>query len=94
VIAAMEWAALERDADVVNLSLGSVPTDGTDPASQAIDSLTEASGALFVVASGNSGTGAVSLKARAWDGDGNRTEQTLMRAYGLREAAEDDDDSD
>jgi hypothetical protein len=52
VIDAMEWAAT-NGADIINLSLGSDPTDGTDPASQAVDALTEQTGALFVIASGN-----------------------------------------
>ena len=52
VIAGMEWAA-ESGADVINLSLGSGPTDGTDPASQAVDELSAETGALFVIATGN-----------------------------------------
>jgi hypothetical protein len=43
-------------------------------------------------------TGAVSLKAEAWDVAGNRVEQTLERAYFLREGGggdnDDDDDDD
>ncbi|MFI9007792.1 S8 family serine peptidase [Actinosynnema sp. NPDC053489] len=55
VIAGMEWAAA-AGADVVNLSLGgSTRTDGTDPVSLAVNRLTRASGALFVVSAGNSG---------------------------------------
>ncbi|MFC6087786.1 S8 family serine peptidase [Saccharothrix lopnurensis] len=55
IIAGMEWAASAR-ADVVNMSLGtSWPTDGTDPMSLAVERLTERSGALFVVAAGNTG---------------------------------------
>ncbi len=54
VIAGMEWAA--GRAGVVNLSLGGWdPSDGTDPLSLALDALTEQTGALFVVAAGNSG---------------------------------------
>lgn len=53
----MEWAA-HAGAGVVNLSLGSDPTDGTDPASQAIDALSEETGTLFVVAAGNDFTDA------------------------------------
>jgi subtilisin family serine protease len=52
VIAGMEWAA-HAGADIINLSLGSAPTDGTDPASMAIETLTAQTGALFVVAAGN-----------------------------------------
>jgi subtilisin family serine protease len=54
IIAGMEWAAPQ--ADVVNMSLGSdLPSDGSDPLSQAVDNLTEQHGALFVLAAGNSG---------------------------------------
>ncbi|WP_240760196.1 S8 family serine peptidase, partial [Phytoactinopolyspora endophytica] len=52
IIAGMEWAVAEG-ADVVNLSLGGCATDGSDPMAEAINTLTEQSGALFVVASGN-----------------------------------------
>ncbi|WP_432943516.1 S8 family serine peptidase [Kribbella sp. CA-253562] len=54
IIAGMEWAVAEG-AKVVNMSLGGGPTDGTDPMSQAINDITAASGALFVVAAGNEG---------------------------------------
>ncbi|MEU4743250.1 S8 family serine peptidase [Actinosynnema sp. NPDC023658] len=56
IIAGMRWAAAEVGADVVNLSLGSGPTDGTDPASQAVNTLSERYGTLFVVAAGNYGS--------------------------------------
>jgi subtilisin family serine protease len=52
VIEGMEWAA-GQGADIVNLSLSSAATDGTDPASLAVDALTEQTGTLFVVATGN-----------------------------------------
>lgn len=55
IIAGMEWAA-GHGVTAVNLSLGSdQPSDGTDPLSQAVNSLTASSGTLFVVAAGNSG---------------------------------------
>ena len=55
IIAGMEWAA-GSGAQVVNMSLGSdAPSDGTDPLSQAVNELTARTGALFVIASGNSG---------------------------------------
>ncbi|WP_329505168.1 S8 family serine peptidase [Streptomyces chiangmaiensis] len=55
IIAGMEWATAEH-AKVVNMSLGAdVQTDGTDPLSQAVDNLTASTGALFVIAAGNSG---------------------------------------
>jgi subtilisin family serine protease len=64
LIAAMEWAAIEQDADVVNMSLGSqVASDGSDPASQAVNNLTASTGTLFVVAAGNLGPGASTISA-------------------------------
>ncbi|GAB1516022.1 S8 family serine peptidase [Actinophytocola sp. KF-1] len=54
VLAGMEWAA-RSGADVVNMSLGGDPTDGSDPLSQAVDALTAETGTLFVVSAGNSG---------------------------------------
>ncbi|MFD4636085.1 S8 family serine peptidase [Lentzea sp. NPDC058436] len=55
IIAGMEWAA-SSGAQVINMSLGSdAPSDGTDPLSQAVNRLTAQTGALFVIASGNSG---------------------------------------
>jgi subtilisin family serine protease len=57
IIAGMEWA-VAQGADVVSMSLGTPwPTDGTDPMSRAVNRLTRESGALFVVAAGNSGPG-------------------------------------
>jgi subtilisin family serine protease len=56
VIDGMEWAA-EQGADILNLSLG-VPgsyTDGTDPASLAVDALSAQYGLLAVAAAGNEG---------------------------------------
>jgi subtilisin family serine protease len=62
VIAAMEWAVREQDADLVNMSLGTmVPSNGMDPASQAVDNLTAETGALFVVAAGNLGPAASTI---------------------------------
>jgi subtilisin family serine protease len=55
VIEGMEWAAAQG-ADVVNMSLGFTnSSDGTDPASVAVDELTRRYGTLFVVAAGNFG---------------------------------------
>ncbi|MCO8274731.1 S8 family serine peptidase [Actinoplanes sp. TRM 88003] len=55
IIAGMEWAARERKAKIVSMSLGGGPTDGTDPMSQAVNRLSAETGALFVIAAGNSG---------------------------------------
>jgi hypothetical protein len=54
IIAGMQWAA-EQGARVVNMSLGGYAGDGTDPMSLALNDLSTSSGALFVVAAGNSG---------------------------------------
>ncbi|MGW2930411.1 S8 family serine peptidase [Streptomyces sp. NPDC001156] len=63
IIEGMEWATAEH-AKVVNMSLGAdVPTDGTDPLSQAVDNLTASTGTLFVVAAGNSGPGQYTVGA-------------------------------
>jgi subtilisin family serine protease len=62
VIAGMEWAAAQG-ADIVNLSLGTRATDADDPVTMSLNSLTESSGALFVVAAGNSGPGQVSVES-------------------------------
>ncbi|MEU2357464.1 S8 family serine peptidase [Streptomyces misionensis] len=56
IIAGMEWAARDVHARIVSMSLGSTePSDGTDPMAQAVDSLSRETGALFVVAAGNTG---------------------------------------
>lgn len=56
MIAGMEWAA-QQGADVTNISIGGTVTDGSDPLSQAVDSLTDEYGTLFVVSAGNDGSG-------------------------------------
>ncbi|WP_433824577.1 S8 family serine peptidase [Actinoplanes sp. CA-015351] len=55
IIAGMEWAARDRKAKVISMSLGGSPTDGTDPMSAAVNALSAETGALFVIAAGNSG---------------------------------------
>ncbi|GGU14394.1 S8 family serine peptidase [Lentzea flava] len=63
IIAGMEWAATK--AKVINMSLGSPwPDEGFDPMSLALNRITAQTGALFVVAAGNSG-GAVGSPASA-----------------------------
>jgi hypothetical protein len=56
IIDAMEWAAAQG-ADVINMSLGvrGDYTDGTDPGSLAVDSISERYDTLVVVAAGNDG---------------------------------------
>ncbi|MGY3845011.1 S8 family serine peptidase [Streptomyces hydrogenans] len=56
IIAGMEWAAKDVDAKIVSMSLGSQEgSDGTDPMAQAVNTLSAETGALFVIAAGNSG---------------------------------------
>ncbi|WP_240657846.1 S8 family serine peptidase [Streptomyces populi] len=65
VMAGMQWAA-ESGADVVNMSLGdSYPTDGSDPMSQTVDTLSEQYGTLFVIAAGNAGPESISAPGAA-----------------------------
>jgi subtilisin family serine protease len=55
VIAGMQWAAAQG-ARVISMSLGGTdPSDGTDPMSLAVDQLSAQTGALFVIAAGNTG---------------------------------------
>ncbi|WP_394619638.1 S8 family serine peptidase [Lentzea sp. JNUCC 0626] len=67
VLAGMEWAATEARAKVINMSLGNqMPSDGTDPLSQAVNRLSAQTGALFVIAAGNEGgSGSVSAPGAA-----------------------------
>nr|WP_239531361.1 S8 family serine peptidase [Micromonospora sp. PPF5-6] len=68
ILAGMEWAAVEKDADVVNLSLGGWNTPEIDPLEQAVQTLTAQTGTLFVIAAGNDGAdGSVSSPATADD---------------------------
>ncbi|MET8772695.1 S8 family serine peptidase [Streptomyces sp. NPDC004658] len=56
IIAGMEWAARDVHARIVSMSLGSTEaSDGTDPMAQAVNTLSQETGALFVVAAGNTG---------------------------------------
>ncbi|MFF3888774.1 S8 family serine peptidase [Streptomyces sp. NPDC001914] len=56
IIAGMEWAARDVHARIVSMSLGSTePSDGTDPMAAAVDTLSKETGALFVIAAGNTG---------------------------------------
>ncbi|MEW2503877.1 S8 family serine peptidase [Amycolatopsis sp. NPDC047767] len=67
ILAGMEWAAVDEHAKIINMSLGTQePSDGTDPMSQAVDRLSAQTGALFVIAAGNtSGAGTVSSPGAA-----------------------------
>jgi subtilisin family serine protease len=54
IIAGMEWAA-DSGADIVSMSLGGTASGPSDPLSETVDELSASTGALFVIASGNSG---------------------------------------
>ncbi|MEV4018269.1 S8 family serine peptidase [Nonomuraea angiospora] len=54
ILAGMQWAA-EQGARVVNLSLGGPDTPGIDPLEEAVQTLSERYGTLFVAAAGNFG---------------------------------------
>ncbi len=62
VLAGMVWA-VDHHADVVNMSLGGDPDDGSNPLSQAVDDLSESSDTLFVIAAGNNGPDASTVTA-------------------------------
>ncbi|MEV3933104.1 S8 family serine peptidase [Streptomyces sp. NPDC049944] len=97
IIEAMEWAKAEG-ADVVSMSLGSsIPDDGTDPMSQAVDALSADGGPLFVVAAGNAyGAGTIgspgsaesALTIAAVDKQDGRADFSsmgpLVRSHGLK----------
>ncbi|MFF0143200.1 S8 family serine peptidase [Streptomyces sp. NPDC005227] len=63
ILAGMEWAARDQHAKIVSMSLGGDPSDGTDPLSQAVNQLSQETGALFVIAGGNSGPEAYTIGA-------------------------------
>ncbi|GGT42518.1 peptidase [Streptomyces chromofuscus] len=55
ILEGMEWA-VAQDADIVSMSLGiGGASDGSDPLSQAVETLSADGGPLFVVAAGNDG---------------------------------------
>ncbi|WP_326656948.1 S8 family serine peptidase [Streptomyces sp. NBC_00385] len=97
IIEAMEWAKAEG-ADVVSMSLGSsIPDDGTDPMSQAVNALSADGGPLYVIAAGNAyGAGTIgspgsadkALTIAAVDKQDGRADFSsmgpLVRSYGLK----------
>ncbi|SMC85326.1 S8 family serine peptidase [Kibdelosporangium aridum] len=56
ILEGMQWAA-DSGAEVVNMSLGGDPSDGTDPVETALNRISAEKGILFVVAAGNHGPG-------------------------------------
>ena len=65
VIAGMEWAATDQDADVINMSINGGVTDGTDLVSQSLNTLSEQENALFVTSAGNFGGSPESVETPA-----------------------------
>jgi subtilase family protein len=55
VLDALNWAAAEQHAKVVNMSFGAPDSPGIDPLEQAVNTLTAKYGTLFVSGAGNSG---------------------------------------
>jgi subtilisin family serine protease len=54
ILAGMQWAA-EQGAHVINMSLGGYDSPDVDPIEEAVNRISRDTGALFVVAAGNSG---------------------------------------
>ena len=66
ILAGMHWAAVDQQADVINMSLGGADSPAIDPLEEAVNTLTEQTGALFVISAGNSGrAGSVGSPASA-----------------------------
>ncbi len=55
ILAGMQWAAVDHQADVVNMSLGGPDGPEIDPLEEAVAALTAQTGALFVISAGNAG---------------------------------------
>ncbi|MBE1591567.1 S8 family serine peptidase [Nonomuraea angiospora] len=54
-LAGMEWAAVEVKAKIVNMSFGNSDLPELDPLEQAVNTLSERTGTLFVAGAGNGG---------------------------------------
>ncbi|MFC7711927.1 S8 family serine peptidase [Micromonospora lupini] len=66
ILAGMQWAAVEKQAAVVNMSLSGWDTPEVDPLEEAVQTLTAQTGTLFVLAAGNDGSdGSVGSPATA-----------------------------
>ncbi|TDD59397.1 hypothetical protein E1263_15250 [Kribbella antibiotica] len=63
ILAGMEWAAVQQKARVINMSLGITDEPGVDPIEAAVNRLTAQTGALFVVAAGNEGPDARTVRS-------------------------------
>ena len=66
ILAGMQWAAVDKKAAVVNMSLSGWDTPEVDPLEEAVQTLTAQTGTLFVLAAGNDGSdGSVGSPASA-----------------------------
>ncbi|WP_433535602.1 S8 family serine peptidase [Micromonospora sp. CA-249363] len=66
ILAGMQWAAVDKKAAVVNMSLSGWDTPEVDPLEEAVQTLTAETGTLFVLAAGNDGSdGSVGSPASA-----------------------------
>ena len=64
VMAGIEWAVLEQQVQIINLSLGgSGPCDGTDALSTLCDEAVQQAGVVVCAAAGNSGPGSSTVGA-------------------------------
>ncbi|GAA2586339.1 S8 family serine peptidase [Actinomadura fulvescens] len=75
IIDAMHWATEEQAADIVSMSLGAAPGSAADLMDQAVNELSRSTGALFVIAAGNSGP-----KARTLNSPGTADEALTVGA--------------
>lgn len=55
MLAGLQWAAAEKRATVVNMSIGGPDGPEIDPLEEAVNTLTEQTGTLFVISAGNDG---------------------------------------
>ena len=55
ILAGLEWAAVDKHAAIVNLSIGGLPTPGGNPVDDAVNRLSADFGTLFVASAGNEG---------------------------------------
>ncbi|MET0491849.1 MAG: S8 family serine peptidase [Actinoplanes sp.] len=63
ILAGMQWAAVDEHARVISMSLGGRDLPSTDPLEEAVNALTAQTGALFVIAAGNSGSSAGTVES-------------------------------
>lgn len=63
IVAGMQWAAVDRDAKIVNVSIGGWDGPELDPLEQAVNTLTAQYGTLFVISAGNGGPGGQTINS-------------------------------